>query len=44
MEAANSTSEPPPGMEPVLAEKERLEPPGDVELHPMAQEVSYNTM
>ena len=42
MEAVNSTSEPPPGMEPVLVEKEELEQPGDVELHPMAQEVSSN--
>ena len=25
-------------------EKEELEPPGDIELHPMVQEVSSNTM
>lgn len=44
MGAANSTSEPHPEMEPGLVEKEGLEPPGDVELRPMAQEVSSKTM
>ena len=44
MGAANSTSEPHPEMEPGLVEKEGLEPPGGIELHPMAQEVSSKTM
>ena len=44
MGAVKSISEPIPRMEPGLVEKEGLEPPGDVELHLMAQEVSSNTM
>ena len=44
MGAVKSISEPLPGMEPGLVEKEGLEPPGDVELHLVAQEVTSNTM